>query len=480
MGAKGRILVADDEDSLRLVLSRALKAGGYDVVEAVDGDTAWNELQQGGIDVAFLDIKMPGLSGLEILTRAATRPAPPPIVIMTAQSTMANAVEAMKSGAFDYLTKPFDLEDAEKLAGRALEAAKLSKKHDKKPSKPEDLAPTDRIVGRSAPMQEIYKLVGKVAGSDAAVLVTGESGTGKELIARTLHEYSRRASGPFVAVNMAAIPRELLESELFGHVRGAFTGAVERRRGKFQLASGGTLFLDEIGEMPLEVQGKLLRALQEREIDPVGSEKSIAIDVRLVAATNVDLDAQVKAGNFREDLYYRLNVIPIEVPPLRERREDIRALAEHFLRVHGKAFGAEKRFSAEAMEMLESYSFPGNVRELENIIKRVILTAPGDVIVAEDVRPLLGEGRSAEALADQSFEDIVAERISSLVDQLDLSTTDNLHEVALQAIERPLFRLLLDRTGGNQLKTSKILGINRNTLRKRLRQLGLLPDKSSS
>ncbi|MCB1020623.1 MAG: sigma-54-dependent Fis family transcriptional regulator, partial [Acidobacteria bacterium] len=283
-----------------------------------------------------------------------------------------------------------------------------------------------------------------------------------------------------VAVNMAAIPRELLESELFGHVRGAFTGAVERRRGKFQLASGGTLFLDEIGEMPLEVQGKLLRALQEREIDPVGSEKSIAIDVRLVAATNVDLESQVKAGKFREDLYYRLNVIPIEVPPLRERREDITQLAEHFLRVHGKAFNSSKQLAAEALSLLESYSFPGNVRELENIVKRVILTAPGDVIVADDVRPLLGDGRSAEALADQSFEDVVAERISSLVDQLDLSTTENLHEIALQAIERPLFRLLLDRTGGNQLKTAKILGINRNTLRKRLRQLGLLPDKSGS
>ena len=480
MSASARILIADDEDSLRLVLARALKSAGHEVVEAPDGDAAWAELEKGGVDAAFLDIKMPGLSGLEILTRASGRPNPPPIVIMTAQSTMANAVEAMKSGAFDYLTKPFDLNDAEKLAGRALDAARLSKKLEKKSTKPEDLPPTERIVGTSAPMQEIYKLVGKVAGSDAAVLVTGESGTGKELIARTLHEYSRRASEPFVAVNMAAIPRELLESELFGHVRGAFTGAVERRRGKFQLASGGTLFLDEIGEMPLDVQGKLLRALQEREIDPVGSEKSVAIDVRLVAATNVDLESQVKAGKFREDLYYRLNVIPIEVPPLRERREDITQLAEHFLRVHGKAFNSSKQLAPEALSLLESYSFPGNVRELENIVKRVILTAPGDVIVADDVRPLLGEGRSAEALADQSFEDVVAERISSLVDQLDLSTTENLHEIALQAIERPLFRLLLDRTGGNQLKTAKILGINRNTLRKRLRQLGLLPDKGGS
>ncbi len=476
MSDPARILIADDEQSLRLVLGRALEQQGHQVELAADGDAALSALQHKRFDLAFLDIKMPGTSGLDILSRARNLPKPPPIIIMTAQSTMANAVEAMKQGAFEYLTKPFDLDVAEALARRALEAGRESERLSKRPSLA-DAAPAERIVGRSAPMQQIYKLVGKVAASGAAVLLTGESGTGKELLARTIHEHSRRADGPFVAVNMAAIPRELLESELFGHLRGAFTGATEKRRGKFELASGGTLFLDEIGEIPLEVQSKLLRALQEHEIAPVGSEKVLPVDVRLIAATNADLGAAVRAGKFREDLFYRLNVIPIHVPPLRERREDVAQLAHHFLKVHGKAFEVKKDLSAEGLEVLRRYSFPGNVRELENIIKRALLTAPGPLILAGDLEPLLGGGKKAPDLADATFEDVAAERISALVDRLDLSRASNLHEVALSAIERPLFRLLLDRTGGNQLKTAKILGINRNTLRKRLQQLGLLAEK---
>ncbi|MEW6776503.1 MAG: sigma-54 dependent transcriptional regulator [Bdellovibrionota bacterium] len=474
MEPAARVLIADDEQNLRLVLGKALEQQGHEVVLASDGDAALKELSGAPFDLAFLDIKMPGASGLEILSRVRERPDAPAIVIMTAQSTMANAVEAMKRGAFDYLTKPFDLGAAEALARRAIEARRKglgALEGD------EDVAPAERIVGRSAPMQEIYKLVGKVAASDAAVLITGESGTGKELIARTVHEHSRRAENPFVAVNMAAIPKELLESELFGHVKGAFTGATERRRGKFEIATGGTLFLDEIGEMPLEVQSKLLRALQEKEVNSVGAEKATLVDVRLIAATNADLSSLVKAGKFREDLYYRLNVIPLHVPPLRSRREDIALLVKHFLRVHGTAFEVKKEISPEAMELLQGYSFPGNVRELENIAKRALLTSPGALILADDVRPLLGGGGAAEDLADQGFEDVIAERIATLVDRLDLSHTRNLHEIALAAVERPLLRLLLDRTGGNQLKTAQILGINRNTLRKRLRQLGLLAEK---
>jgi len=471
-----RILIADDEQSLRLVLGRALEQQGHQVELAADGDMALSALQHKRFDLAFLDIKMPGASGLDILSRVRDLPKPPPVIIMTAQSTMANAVEAMKQGAFEYLTKPFDLDVAEALARRALEAGRESERLAKRPSLA-DAAPAERIVGRSAPMQQIYKLVGKVAASGAAVLLTGESGTGKELLARTIHEHSRRTEGPFVAVNMAAIPRELLESELFGHLRGAFTGATEKRRGKFDLASGGTLFLDEIGEIPLEVQSKLLRALQEHEIAPVGSEKPQPVDVRLIAATNADLGTAVRAGKFREDLFYRLNVIPIHVPPLRERREDVAQLSHHFLRVHGKAFEVKKDLSPEGLEVLQCYSFPGNVRELENIIKRALLTAPGPVLLAGDLQPLLGDGKKTPDLADATFEDVAAERITALVDRLDLSRASNLHEVALSAIERPLFRLLLDRTGGNQLKTAKILGINRNTLRKRLKQLGLLAEK---
>src|SRR6185369_11404418 len=370
-----RILVADDEESMRWVLSKALKRKGFSVDLAVDGRQALSMIQDGSYDLAILDIKMPGINGLDLLDKIREQKKELLVVIMTAEASMKNAVEAMKRGAYDYITKPFDLDVIDAIiekVGRARDVAgqvSMLKQELKERYQVEK-----NIIGNSPVMREVYKTIGKVAGSDVTVLVQGESGTGKELVARAVHFNSGRLGKPFVAINCAAIPRELLESELFGSEKGAFTGAVERKLGKFEQANQGTLFLDEIGDMPLDLQAKILRVLQEQEVTRIGGNQNIPVDVRIVAATNQDLKVKVSNKEFREDLYYRLNVVPITLVPLRERRDDIADLANYFLgRTCTELDILPKRFSDEALSVLTSYTWPGNVRELENTIKRAVI-----------------------------------------------------------------------------------------------------------
>jgi two-component system nitrogen regulation response regulator GlnG len=463
-----KILVADDEESIRWVLAKSLGKLGYQVELATSGDQALTMLREKSFDLAVLDIKMPGLSGLDLLSRIHQERPGLPIVVMTAESTMANAVEAMKRGAYDYLTKPFDLEALDAIILRANRATAMDA-----PSKAEPPPqPLDRtLIGRSRLMQEVYKILGKVAASDVTVLITGESGTGKELVARAIHGNSARVNRPFLALNCAAIPRELLESELFGFEKGAFTGANERKIGKFEQAHGGSLFLDEIGDMPLELQAKLLRVLQEKEITRTGGVTNISVDVRIIAATNQDLQEQVRAKGFREDLYYRLNVIPISLPPLRERAEDIPLLVDFFLRqLQAKQNLAARACSADALAGLKQYPWPGNVRELENAIQRAALLSPNPQLTMEDF-PFLATTAGGDQ--DESLEALIARKLNCSLMQMNVQELDNLYEMVLHQMERPLIHIVLDKTRGNQIKAAEILGINRNTLRKKIQTLGI-------
>jgi two-component system nitrogen regulation response regulator GlnG len=464
---RARVLVADDEPSIRFVLREVLEADGHEVIDVDSGDAALAALESERFDVAFLDVRMPGPSGLELLDRVRALGRDVAVVIVTAQNTLETAVEAMKRGALDYLAKPFPIAQVSALTAKALhtralerEVRELRREIGRRP-----LA-GDRLVGKSASLLEIFKLVGRVAKSDVPVLVTGESGVGKELVARAIHAASERSEGPFAPVNAAAIPRELLESELFGHERGAFTGAVEARPGRFREASGGTLFLDEIGDMAPELQAKLLRVLQSGEVQSVGGRRAEQVDVRIVAATHRDLDAEVAAGRFREDLLYRLRVVPIHVPPLRERREDIRLLAEHFTARYAEELGLGPRHLAEAaIARLEAYAWPGNVRELENAIKRALVLAASDVLGADDFA-FLTQPRPGPREA--TLDDLVADEIAAALEAPDAG---DLHRRILERVERPLLEAVLARTHGNQLRAAALLGINRNTLRKRITEL---------
>ncbi len=467
-----RILVADDERSIRWVLAQALGAEGHEVVEASTGSEALALLGQADVDLAFLDIRMPELSGLDVVTRARESGCPTTLVVMTAQATMANAVEAMKRGAYDYLTKPFDLDVVRLLVERALEARRLSSDVDtlQRELRRRHAAGAE-LIGRSPAMQAIYKLVGRVAMNDATVLVQGESGTGKELIARAIHLHSPRWQGPFIALNCSAIPRELLESELFGYERGAFTGAIERRAGKFEQAAGGTLFLDEVGDMPLELQAKLLRVLQEHEVTRVGGRETLRTDARIVAATNQDLGRAAKAGRFREDLFFRLNVVPIHVPPLRERVSDIPELIQYFVAKINRELSTEiSGVGPAAEELLVQHAWPGNVRELENTLVRAAVMAPGRTLMPADFD--LGQG-TGPAPADRSLAEVVRCRAREVFAALAPRDPVDLYSSLLQEFERPLLQTTLERTGGNQVHAAQILGINRNTLRKKLLELGL-------
>lgn len=468
-----RVLVADDEESIRWVLSKALGKKGVAADLAADGSEALSLFRRNAYDLAILDIKMPGISGLDLLTRFLEEKPATMVVIMTAESSMKNAVEAMKRGAYDYITKPFDLEALDAIILKAQRASETVREVDRLRSELKETLKLDRtIIGQSRPMQEVYKVLGKVAPSDVTVLVTGESGTGKELVARAIHANSHRLGKPFLALNCAAIPRELLESELFGHEKGAFTGASERKIGKFEQAQGGTLFLDEIGDMPLDLQTKLLRVLQEKEITRTGGTASIAVDVRIVAATNQNLKEQVRRKEFREDLYYRLNVVPINLPPLRERREDIPLLARHFVQRAHQELGVPARgFTEEAMDLLKGYDWPGNVREVENTIQRAALLSPDQLLVPGDFPELLAGGDREES--EGSLEALIANKLRSSLSLMDVNELDNLYEMVLHQMERPLINIVMEKTRSNQVRAAEILGINRNTLRKKIQTLGI-------
>jgi two-component system, NtrC family, nitrogen regulation response regulator GlnG len=477
-----RILIADDESTIRFVLREALEGADHEVVEAADGNQAAQRLSSERFDLAFIDIRMPGPGGLELLDQLAARgPDAPGVVIMTAQNTFGNAIEAMKRGAFDYLTKPFDLaevgalvEKAERLRGLRSEVATLRRRVG------EVFRGGEALVGPSPAMVQTFKTIGRVALSEVVVLIRGESGTGKELVARAIHYHSKRREGPFVAVNMSAIPKELTEAELFGHERGSFTGAVESRAGRFRDAHGGTLLLDEIGDLDLPLQGKLLRVLQEREVTPVGGRKAVPIDVRILAATHQDLEKAIREGRFREDLYFRLNVVPITIPPLRERREDIPALVHHFVERFAIELGVPTRWPTEsALARLVRHAWPGNVRELENAIKRALVLASRDVITDEDVElatqpvPISG-GDWTELVRSE-----LRELLGSGSPEAEHADQKGPYWTFVEKLERAVISEALGRSGGNQIRAARLLGINRNTLRKKLVDLGLLAHEPS-
>ena len=468
--ATGAILIADDEESIRWVLERALGQSGHRVVSVGSGTEALDALRAEQFDVALIDIKMPDLSGLDVLSRAREEQVDTLFIIMTAQNTMANAIEATKRGAYDYLTKPFDLEQVAVLIGRAMELRRVTRDLERLRGQLQQRH--ELVIGRTPAMQDVYKVIGRVAPTDATVLVQGETGTGKELVAKTLHYHSAR-NGPFVALNCSAIPNELLESELFGYERGAFTGALERRIGKFEAAAGGTLFLDEIADMPLALQAKLLRVLQEREFTRVGGREAIRADVRIIAASNQDLEGAVRSGRFREDLFFRLNVVRIRVPPLRDRRGDIPELIEFFIDKVNRELGtALVGVSDDARELLVRHSWPGNVRELENAILRAAVLARGGRMLVRDDFDLAGQPQQGPSDI-LPLEEAVRRRLAELLAADAGALPGDLHALLLAAVERPLIEVVLERAGGNQVKAADMLGINRNTLRKKITELGI-------
>jgi two-component system nitrogen regulation response regulator GlnG len=468
--AGARILVADDEPAIRWLLERLLRQAGHAVTVVEDGQAALRAARAEPYDLAFVDIRMPGLDGLEALSRLRTETPDTGVIVMTAHGSVRAAVEAMQRGAYDYLAKPFDNDEVLLLVERALSAQALAREVVELRTGIQEVWEFGALVGKSPRMQEVYKTIGRIAGTDVTVLLQGESGTGKEVVARAVHHYSRRAGKPFVAVSCAAIPGTLLESELFGHERGAFTDAHQRRLGKFELASGGTVYLDEVGDLGPELQPKLLRVLQEREFERVGGGEPIRVDVRVIAATNRDLDGLIKEGRFREDLYYRLNVVTLTLPPLRERREDIPFLVDHFLAKYAGDLG-ERALAAEALDRLKAYVWPGNVRELENVIQHAMVMAQGGVILPEHLP--VATGPVAPPPKEGTLEQLIHEKLQECVRGLGARESANLYELVLGLVERPLLRAVLRETGGNQLRAAALLGINRNTLRKKLRALGL-------
>jgi two-component system nitrogen regulation response regulator GlnG len=460
-----RILVADDEPSIRWLLERLLRQAGHSVTVVEDGAAALARAAAEPYDLAFVDVRMPELDGLEVLSGLKTAAPETAVIVMTAHGSVRSAVEAMQRGAYDYLTKPFDNDEVRLLSARALAREVVELR-----TGIQEVWEFGALVGKSPRMQEVYKTIGRIAGTDVTVLLRGESGTGKEVVARAIHHYSRRAGKPFVAVSCAAIPATLLESELFGHERGAFTDAHQRRLGRFELAHGGTIYLDEVGDLGPELQPKLLRVLQERQLERIGGGEEIPVDVRVVAATNRELETLIRDGRFREDLYYRLNVVPLTLPPLRERIEDIPFLVDHFLAKYEAELG-ERAVAAEALERLMGYGWPGNVRELENVIQHAMVMAAGGVILPEHLPIAPGAGPPPAAVG--TLEQLVEQKLAECIHGLGRRESANLYDLLIGLVERPLLRAVLRETGGNQLRAAALLGINRNTLRKKLRQLGL-------
>jgi two-component system response regulator HydG len=452
MSEKPRILVVDDEESHRIMLRAVLKEEGYEVSEASDGTEAVKAVEQEPFDLILMDIRMRTMDGIEALGEIRKISPLVPVLIMTAYASVKTAVEALKAGAFDYLTKPLDTDELKILIEKALEIYHLRAENVALKERLGDRFNFSKIIGRSPRMKEVFDTLSLVAPTDATVLILGESGTGKELVANSIHHNSPRASQSFIKVSCAALPETLLEGELFGHEKGAFTGAIARREGRFQLAHRGTIFLDEVGEMSVTTQTKLLRVLQEKEFEPLGSTRTVKADVRVIAASNKDLEREVKEGRFREDLFYRLNVVPVSLPPLRERKDDIPALAAHFFAIYRDKNRKElKDISGKAMDLLTRYDWPGNIRELENGIERAVILARGEIIAPADLPlPIQALSRDRE------------------IQGLNLPSG-----ISLQEVERALILKTLDDTGGNRSRAAEILGINRRTLQNKLKEYGI-------
>jgi two-component system nitrogen regulation response regulator GlnG len=469
------ILVADDDRAIRTVLNQALVRLGHDVRMTGNAATLWRWIAEGEGDLVITDVIMPDENGLDLIPRIKKIRPDLRIIVMSAQNTLLTAVKATERGAFEYLPKPFDLRELVSVVERALSAPHLEAANGPDDEFEEDQLP---LIGRSPAMQEVYRVIARLMGTDLTVTIVGESGTGKELVARALHNYGKRRNGPFVPINMAAIPRELIESELFGHERGAFTGATARNMGRFEQAQGGTLFLDEIGDMPLEAQTRLLRVLQEGEFTAVGGRVPIRADVRVIAATHHDLRNLIRQGLFREDLFYRLNVAPIRLPPLRERSADIPALVRHFAAQAVREGLPAKRLDDEAMERLRSYRWPGNVRELENLMRRLAALYSQEIIGLSVVEAELGEApeiaETAHAASGEGLAGAVEHHIRSyFAAHKGGLPAAGLYDRVLREVERPLIVLTLGATRGNQIKAAHLLGLNRNTLRKKIRELDI-------
>jgi two-component system, NtrC family, nitrogen regulation response regulator GlnG len=470
---EGTILIADDDAAIRTVLNQALGRAGYDVRTTANAAGLWRWIAQGDGDLVITDVILPDENAFDLLPRIKRLRPDLPVVVMSAQNNILTAITATERGAYEYLPKPFDLKELTAIVQRAL-AAPGRKRATAETEPSDDKLP---LIGRSPAMQEIYRIIARLTQADLTVMISGESGTGKELVARALHDYGKRKHGNFVAVNMAAIPKELIESELFGHERGAFTGATGRGVGRFEQAEGGTLFLDEIGDMPLEAQTRLLRVLQQGEYTTVGGRVPIRTDVRIIAATNRDLRQLIQQGLFREDLFYRLNVVPMRLPPLRERIEDIPDLVRHFLR-RAEADGLPlKRLDTGALDQLKTHTWPGNVRELENLVRRLVVLNPDEVINEDAIAAELAQLERSMPVAEDdetSFTALVERHLAAhFAEYGERLPPSGLYDRVIREVERPLVAISLAAARGNQIRAAQLLGLNRNTLRKKIRELGI-------
>ena len=470
MSDVAKILLIEDDPGIVMTLRRVLTDEGHSVQVEKRGDNGLAAAQNDSFDVVITDMKLPGLNGLDLVRELHAAKPRLPIILMTAHGTTETAIQATKSGAYDYLLKPFEIPEFIELVEKALKSSRLM-------TEPVEIGggagdARDALVGNSRGMQSIYKEIGRIASKPVNVLIRGETGTGKELIARAIYQHSDRAKAPFIAINCAAIPETLLESELFGHERGAFTGAELRRIGRFEQADHGTIFLDEIGDMTPGTQVKLMRILQEKTLQRLGGKETISVDVRVIAATHRDLESAITANQFREDLFYRLSVVVITLPPLRERKEDIPQLVRYFLRKHAPELGvAEPSIHSDALEALSAQNWPGNVRELENIIRKMLLIAQGYTINADHVATALIRNRPAGGNADQTL----AEYVNDLLASAQRGEFDNAHARLLQTAEKALFTRAIELAQGNQAKAARWLGVSRLTMREKLIQFGSHP-----
>jgi two-component system, NtrC family, nitrogen regulation response regulator GlnG len=473
---EGTILVADDDRTIRTVLAQALTRAGCRVRSTGTASTLWRWIEEGEGDVVVTDVMMPDGDALDLLPAIRKRRPDLPIIVMSAQNTVMTAIRAAEVGAYEYLPKPFDLKEVLSQVSKA-----LTRKGSSAGGPSEDDASREDnlpLIGRSPAMQEVYRILARLMNTDLGVMISGESGTGKELVARALHNFGLRKAGPFVAINMAAIPRDLIESELFGHEKGAFTGADRAMSGKFEQARGGTLFLDEVGDMPLDAQTRLLRVLQEGEYTRVGGRELQTADVRIVAATHQDLRSLITEGKFREDLFYRLNVVPIRLPPLRERLDDVPDLARHFLRKAETEGLPRKAIAREALDLLKKQPWTGNVRELENLMRRLCVLCPDDTITAavvgQEIEARPTSGSSPGPAQSQRLSNAIESHLRRYFDLHGDSLPPNgLYDRILKEMELPLIALALSATRGNQVRTAELLGINRNTLRKKIKDLDI-------
>ena len=473
------LIIAEDDESIRLVTSRYLQDLGYEIFMATNLKELWKLIESNKGDVLITDVMLPDGELFDILPQIVEYRENLPVIVVSAKNNLQTAISATKQGAYEYLPKPFDLDELQKLIKKALE----SKQNLKNKTKIRNESEKQLIVGRSPAMQDLYKSIARLSQNDLTVMIYGESGTGKELVAKALHKYSTRSEKPFIALNMAAIPNDLIESELFGHEKGSFTGAHQKSDGKFKLAEKGTLFLDEIGDMPIDAQTRLLRVLQEGEFTPIGGKEKIQADTRIIAATHKNLSNLIEKGEFREDLFYRLNVVPISIPPLRERKEDIPELVNHFLDKAKDQQLEPKKFTTESFQILEKYQWPGNVRELENFILKLCALYTDENIMNDDLaEEILNLQKLDQQMldTDNQFSKILENYLSRNINKINKEYQGDVYNYFVTELEKVLLLEVLKNKNGNQLKAAELLGLNRNTLRKKITELNINIDQESN